>query len=238
MDGFFALIVAVNNHVKYVTILAFQRNELFSCLGAGANIVDQRQITVRCQRVAAARHAADKELPEVGQLFFIKRKRNAADTHGTVGGVGDGQIAAVHIAHTGGQQDFYPIAVPANHIDHRAVGELRKRGVVQSRAGADIQVAAVGRDRADLFRFLCVCGAAFGGRQRIIGIVAAAGKGGNGENPDTQEHQQQADKNARCFLSHGSTPPFPKWPVQARPAYGGTARQTAPSSCRSHAPCR
>ena len=151
MDGFFALIVAVNNHVKHIAVLAFQRNELFSCLGAGANIVNQRQIAVRCQRVAAARHAAEKKLPEVGQLLFIKRKRNAADAHGTVGGVGDGQIAAVHIAHTGGQQDFYPIAVPANHIDHRAVGELRKRGVVQSRAGADIQVAAVGRDRADLF---------------------------------------------------------------------------------------
>ena len=98
---------------------------------------------------------------------------NAADAHGTVGGVGDGQIAAVHIAHTGGQQDFYPIAVPANHIDHRAVGELRKRGVVQSRAGADIQVAAVGRDRADLFCFLRVCGDAFGGRQRIIRIITA-----------------------------------------------------------------
>ena len=218
MDGFFALIVAVNNHVKHVAVLAFQRNELFSSLGAGANIVDQRQIAVRCQRVAAARHAAD--------------------AHGAVGGVGNGQIAAVHIAHTGGQQDFYPIAVPANHIDHRAVGELRKRGVVQSRAGADIQVAAVGRDRADLFCFLCVCGAAFGGGQRIIRIITVAGKGGNGENPDTQEHQQQTDKNAWCVLSHGSTPPFPKWPVQARPAYGGTARQTAPSSCRSHAPCR
>ena len=103
---------------------------------------------------------------------------------------------------------------------------------------ADVQVAAVGRDRADLFCFLCVCGAAFGGGQRIIRIITAAGKGGNRENPDAQEHQQQADKNARCVLSHGSTPPFPKWPVQARPAYGGTARQTVPSSCRSHAPCR
>ena len=190
MDGFFALIVTVNNQVKCIAVLAFQRNELFSCLGAGANIVDQRQIAVRCQRIAAARHAAD--------------------AHGTVGGVGDGQIAAVHIARTGGQQDFYPIAVPANHIDHRAVGELRKRGVVQSRAGADVQVAAVGRDRADLFCFLRVCGDAFGGRQRIIRIITAAGKGRNGENPDTQEHQQQADKNARCVLSHGSTPPFPK----------------------------
>ena len=238
MDGFFALIVAVNNHVKHIAVLAFQRNELFPRLGAGANIVNQRQIAVRCQRVAAARHAAEKKLPEVGQLFFIKRKRNAADAHGTVGGVGDGQIAAVHIAHTGGQQDFYPIAVPADHIDHRAVGELRKRGIVQSCAGADIQVAAVGRDRADLFCFLRVCGDAFGGRQRIIWIVAAAGKGGNGEHPNAQENQQQTDKNARCVLSHGSTPPFPKWPVQARPAYGGTARQTAPSSCRSHAPCR
>ena len=190
MDGFFALIVAVNNHVKYVTILAFQRNELFSCLGAGANIVDQRQIAVRCQRIAAARHAAD--------------------ARGTVSGVGDGQIAAVHIAHTGGQQDFYPIAVPADHIDRCAVGKLCKRGVVQPCAGADIQVAAVGRDRADLFCLLRICGAAFGGGQRIVGIVATAGKGRNGENPDTQEHQQQADKNARCVLSHGSTPPFPK----------------------------
>ena len=101
MDGFFALIVTVNNHVKHIAVLTLQRNELFSCLGAGANIVDQRQIAVRCQRVAAARHAAEKELPEVGQLFFIKRKRNAADAHGAVGGVADGQIAAVHIAHTG-----------------------------------------------------------------------------------------------------------------------------------------
>ena len=101
MDGFFALIVTVNNHVKYIAVLAFQCNELFPHLGAGANIVDQRQIAVRCQRVAAARHAAEKELPEVGQLFFIKRKRNAADAHGAVGGVADGQIAAVHIAHTG-----------------------------------------------------------------------------------------------------------------------------------------
>ena len=190
MDGFFALIVTVNNQVKCIAVLAFQRNELFSCLGAGANIVDQRQVAVRCQRIAAARHAAD--------------------ARGTVSGVGDGQIAAVHIARAGGQQDFYPIAVPANHIDHRAVGELRKRGVVQSRAGADIQVAAVGRDRADLFCLLRICGAAFGDGQHIIGIVATAGKGRNGENPDTQEHQQQADKNARCVLSHGSTPPFPK----------------------------
>ena len=94
-----------------------------SCLGAGANIVDQRQIAVRCQRVAAARHAAD--------------------AHGAVGSVGAGQLAAVDVAHTGGQQDFHPIAVPADHIDHRAVGKLRKCGVVQSRAGADIQVAAV-----------------------------------------------------------------------------------------------
>ena len=210
MDGFFALIVTVNNHVKHVAVLTLQRNELFSRLGAGANIVDQCQIAVRCQRVAAARYAAEKKLPEVGQLFFVKRKGDAADTYGTVGGVGDGQIAAVHIAHTGGQQDFYPIAVPADHIDHRAVGELRKRGIVQSRAGADIQAAAVGRDCADLFCFLCVCGAAFDGGQRIIGIVAAAGKSGNGEHPNAQEHQQQADKNARCFLSHGSTPPFPK----------------------------
>ena len=218
MDGFFALIVTVNNQVKRIAVFAFQRNELFSRLGAGANIIDQRQVAVRCQRIAAARHAAD--------------------ARGTVSGIGNGQIAAVHIAHTGGQQDFYPIAVPANHIDHRAVGELRKRGVVQSRAGADVQVAAVGRDRTDLFCFLRICGAAFGGGQRIIRIITAAGKSGNGENPDTQEHQQQTDKNAWCVLSHGSTPPFPKWPVQARPAYGGTARQTAPSSCRSHAPCR
>ena len=210
MDGFFALIVAVNNHVKHIAVLAFQRNELFPRLGAGANIVDQRQIAVRCQRVAAARHAAEKKLPEVGQLFFIKRKRNAADAHGAVGGVGDGQIAAVHIARTGGQQDFYPIAVPADHIDHCAIGKLRKRGIVQPRAGADIQAAAVGRDRADLFCFLRVCGDAFGGGWRIIWIVAAAGKGGNGEHPNAQEHQQQADENARCFLSHGSTPPFPK----------------------------
>ena len=218
MDGFFALIVAVNNHVKHIAVLAFQRNELFPCLGAGANIIDQRQVAVRCQRVAAARHAAD--------------------ARGTVNGIGNGEIAAVHIANSCGQQDLHPIAVPADHIDHRAVGELCKRGVVQSRAGADVQVAAVGRDRADLFCFLCVCGAAFGGGQRIIRIIAAAGKGGNGENPDAQEHQQQADKNAWCVFSHGSTPPFPKWPVQARPAYGGTARQTAPSLCRSHAPCR
>jgi len=218
MDGFFALIVTVNNQVEHITVLAFQCNELLSGLGAGANIVDQRQIAVRRQRVAAAGHAAD--------------------ARGTVSGIGNGQIATVDVAHTDGQQDFYPIAVPADHIDHRAVGELRKRGVVQPRAGADIQVAAVGRDRTDLFCFLRICGAAFGGGQRIIRIITAAGKGRNGENPDTQEHQQQADKNARCVFSHGSTPPFPKWPVQARPAYGGTARQTAPSSCRSHAPCR
>ena len=81
MDGFFALIVTVNNQVKRIAVFAFQRNELFSRLGAGANIIDQRQVAVRCQRIAAARHAAD--------------------AHGAVGGVGDGQIAAVHIAHTG-----------------------------------------------------------------------------------------------------------------------------------------
>ena len=238
MDGFFALIVTVNNQVEHIAVLAFQCNELLSGLGAGANIVDQRQIAVRRQCAAAAGHASEKLLPKVCQLLFIKRKGDFSIAAGIIFCIGDGQIAAVHIARTGRQQDFYPIAVPANHIDHRAVGELRKRGVVQSRAGADVQVAAVGRDRADLFCFLRVCGAAFDGRQRIIGIVATAGKGRNGENPDTQEHQQQTDKNAWCVLSHGSTPPFPKWPVQARPAYGGTARQTAPSSCRSHAPCR
>lgn len=55
---------------------------------------------------------------------------------------------------------------------------------------------------------------------------------------DSEENDNNADADRAEWLSHGSTPPFPKWPVQARPAYGGTAQQTVPSSCRSHAPCR
>ena len=51
---------------------------------------------------------------------------------------------------------------------------------------------------------------ASGGDYPDDALPAAAGKGGNGENPDAQEHQQQTDKNAWCVLSHGSTPPFPK----------------------------
>ena len=55
------------------TLLAFQRNELFSCLGVGANIVDQRQ----CRPVSARRCrpscCRQKGCREVGNSFFINR---------------------------------------------------------------------------------------------------------------------------------------------------------------------
>ena len=59
------------------------------------------------------------------------------------------------IADTLRQKNFHPIAVCADHFHLRSVGKLGKRRLIKSRAGADIQLSAVGSHGAGLGGFLC-----------------------------------------------------------------------------------
>ena len=70
MDGFFSLVVPVNNQVKDIAGLGFHGDKLFASLGGAADVVNQRQVPVRGQGGAAtaglaAAQAADAVKPLV-----------------------------------------------------------------------------------------------------------------------------------------------------------------------------
>ena len=119
----------------------------------------------------------------------------------------------MNIANTLRQKNLDPIAICADDFYHRAVGKLGKCFVVHSCTGTDIEVAAVGGHGAGVlgfgflrfFRF-----GAFGRGQLIVVVIASAGKCGNGENADAENHSQKAEKNTGFRLTHGSGPPVQK----------------------------
>ena len=71
MDGFFSLVVPVNNQVKDVASLGFHGDKLLAALGGAADVVNQRQVPVRGQGGAAAGLAAGEQPQQGGKFFFI-----------------------------------------------------------------------------------------------------------------------------------------------------------------------
>lgn len=49
MHGFLALVVTVDNEIEHIAVLRFYCNKLLAAGGWAANIVDQRQVPIRCQ---------------------------------------------------------------------------------------------------------------------------------------------------------------------------------------------
>lgn len=156
MDGFFSLVVPVNNQVKDVAGLGFHSDKLLAALGSAADVVNQRQVPVRGQGRAAAAGLATGEQPQQGsKFFFIKGEGEAALAGAFCLGVTNGQVVGMDIANALRQKNFHPIAVCADHFHLRSVGKLGKRRLIKSRAGADIQLSAVGSHGAGLGGFLC-----------------------------------------------------------------------------------
>ena len=92
MDGFFSLVVAVNNQVKDVAGFGFHGDKLLAALGGAADVVNQRQVPVRGQGSATAGLAASEQPQQGGKFFFIKGEGEAALAGSFCLGVADGQI--------------------------------------------------------------------------------------------------------------------------------------------------
>ena len=158
MDGFFSLVVPVNNQVKDVAGFGFHGDKLLAALGGAADVVNQRQVPARGQGSTAAGLAAGEQPQQGGKFFFIKGEGEAARAGTFCLGVADGQIVGMDIADTLRQKNFHPIAVCADHFHLRSVGKLGERGLIKSRAGADVQLSTV-----------CCHGAGLGGFLRAAG---------------------------------------------------------------------
>ena len=159
MDGFFSLVVPVNNQVKDIAGLGFHGDKLFASLGGAADVVNQRQVPVRGQGGAATAGLAAGEQPQQGgKFFFIKGEGEAARAGTFCLGVTDGQVVGMDIADALRQKNFHPVAVCADHFHLRSVGELGERGLIKPRPGADVQLSTVCSHGAGLGSFLRAAG--------------------------------------------------------------------------------
>ena len=154
MDGFFSLVVPVNNQVKDIAGLGFHGDKLLAALGSAADVVNQRQVPIRGQGGAAAGLAASEQPQQGGKFFFIKREGEVALAGTFFFGVADGQVVGMDITYALRQKNFHPVAVCADHFHLRSVGKLGECGLIKPRAGADVQLSAVGSHGAGLGSFL------------------------------------------------------------------------------------
>ena len=146
MHGFLAFIVTVDNEIEHIAVLRFYCNKLLATSGRVADIVNQRQVPVRCQGSTAIQTAA-QHTQQIFQRFCVQRERTFP---GTSLAVTYRHVAGIDIADLFRQDDLQPVAVRADHLHGRSIGKLGEGGIIHSRTRADIQIAAARGDGAGL----------------------------------------------------------------------------------------
>ena len=174
MHGFFAFFIAVDDQVEDIAGFGYQRDKLLAFTGHRADIVHQSKVAVRREAVDF-RHHLGFLFKESGKHGKEVRQRLTVDIEGIAfrrllrSDVVQLQVLSAHIAVFRREFQLVPAVFFAHDLHFGAVCQAVDDIVADTRAGTDIQVAAVGPDPAGLHRVFFRFPAVNGNGHGIVG---------------------------------------------------------------------